>query len=116
MRAPGLDEAEMPRRDRRSQGELELAEVAPLPSLPKQRPCGRWTRGEVHVVTLATGLPMRDQRDRIRRLTSQVIDKRTRGGHARTRPIHDLRANSDVQRWQPVNAKPGSRNSSQPAG
>jgi hypothetical protein len=33
-RTPGLDEAEMPRRDRRLRGELELAEVAPPPPLP----------------------------------------------------------------------------------
>jgi hypothetical protein len=34
LRPSRLDEAEMPRRDCRSQGELELAEVAPLPPLP----------------------------------------------------------------------------------
>jgi hypothetical protein len=35
LRAPRLDEAEMPRRNRRSHRELELAEVAPLPPLPQ---------------------------------------------------------------------------------
>jgi hypothetical protein len=33
-RTAGLDEAEMPRGDSRSQRELELGEVAPLPPLP----------------------------------------------------------------------------------
>src|SRR5262249_61085391 len=53
----GLDEAEVPRRDRGSQGELELAEVPSLPPLAKQRPRRRCTLGEGHARTL-TATPL----------------------------------------------------------
>src|SRR5215510_1702503 len=76
LRPPRLDEAEMPRRDRRSQRQLELAEIAALPPLTKQRAYRRCTLGECHTETLTTTSLARD-----RLLTRQVIDVHTRRRH-----------------------------------
>src|SRR5262245_56476580 len=85
LRPPSLDKAEMPRRDRRAQGQLELAEVAALTPLAKQRPRGRCTLAEGHAGTLTGSLPICDNRDGLRQPTSEVIDARTWRRHDRTR-------------------------------
>src|SRR5262245_60904217 len=55
-RSPRLDKAQMPGRDSGSQGELELAEVAPLPPLPHQCPDRGYGLRNGHVGTLSPTL------------------------------------------------------------
>jgi hypothetical protein len=48
LRAPRLDEAEVPGRDRRSRGQLELAEMSALPPGTEQRADGWRTNRDGH--------------------------------------------------------------------
>jgi hypothetical protein len=66
--APRLDEAEMPRRDRRLRGEFTLRELAPFSPLPEERPRRRCALVQSH-----TGHNRSAP-------TSQVIDVRVQRG------------------------------------